>query len=299
MEIKYFSEFVNESNVVNKKALQTFEEFFKTFDINSIPEIVRDKSYIDYSDIFDFLNKVDRFRNVDENFNYIHESSDEPSSIEKVVNKLVNQYNVDQTFSIRVYDSYGVKIVKVDKIPQYSQTTFSVMVPLIENNLRIISTELDACGYYEVAKHNYVDDRGKQWSFMIFDPKVQNTITEQLKDQYMYLYHCSPSSNDDSIMKNGIIPNNSKGFYNFNEKRVYLHYYSPTSSDFKKIMQKVVSNRKKTIKNYDTHHIVYVISLKKLPKDIEFFQYPHADAVFTTSVIPTSAIVDKDEIDFN
>ena len=280
-------------------AHKSFEDFMRKFDINAIPKEVRDELYIDYSDNDNFLNKTSEFREVDENFNEIKNNQNSDTiSIDSVVNKLVQEYNLDKYFSIKVFDTYNVKIVNVDKIPQYSQTANAILVPMIEKNIDIVEKELDKCGYYRVAKHDYKDAEGRQWSFIIFDPKEQKSITEQIKSQYEYLYHCSPSTNDESIKKNGIIPQNSKNFYNFKEKRVYLHYLTPNNQEFKNMMKKFIDSRKRKDPNFNSKMNVYTISIDNLPKDIEFFQDPHAQAIYTLSSIPAKAIIKTREITF-
>lgn len=297
--LKNFNSFINESIDSIDAAHKALEHFVKSFDINSIPERVRKTLYVDYSEIDDFLNKTSEFRNVDENFNESVTSDDtDVTSIKNVVDGLINEYHLDRYFSIKVYDEYNVEVVNVDKIPQYSQTSSAILVPMIEKNLDIIKKELDKGGYYQVAKHDYKDAEGRQWSFIVFDPKEQKSITEQIKSQYEYLYHCSLSTNDDSIKKNGIIPQNSKNFYNFKEKRVYLHYLTPNNQEFKNMMKKFIDSRKRKEPNFNHKMNVYTISIDDLPKDIEFFQDPHAQAIYTLSSIPTKAIIKTREITF-
>lgn len=273
-----------------------FKQYFNNFDFDSIPFRERNKDVVDYEEIAK-SSRMATEANTDDDV-IIESNTENIESVSQVIEELKKKYQMND-YQFRVYSPFDVQIVTVDKIPNYLQSTNSVLMQYVENNVEIIKKEMSRCGYYVVREEVHFDNKTHQkWVFLMFDPIRQEDITTQIKSHCTTLYHCSPLKNHTSIMKNGILTHNEGRVYKYNSKRVYLLTTDPKSESFKTMMSNVSSNRKKRDRSFDGKYYVYWIDVDEL-ENITFHYDAHGrNSIFTESSIPLRAIFKSKEIQF-
>ena len=198
------------------------------------------------------------------------------------------------------YDPFDVQIVKVEQIPNYLQTTNSILLPYVTESVKTIKKEMLDNGYYYVNEREYYDkDTKHDWVMLIFDPIRQDSISSQIKSHCDILYHCSSTKNKKSILENGFVPKNEGRVYHYYENRVYFHTDSPKSSEFKRMMSNLTKNRKKNDISFDGKYDLYYIDMNSINDDIDFFKDPHGhNSIFTKEKISSDSIIKISEITF-
>ena len=294
--VKKLDEFSNidlSSNRILNMAHEIYNEYLNNFNILDIPKSIKDVE-IDYEFVSKFASDVSESAIIGINENTIVNNV-EP--ISDVVKNLQAKYKINGML-FTVYDPFGVKIVKVENVPNYLQSTNSVLLPYIIKSVNTIKEEFKNNGYYCVNERQYFDkDTNRDWVMLIFDPIKQDDISTQIRNNCDILYHCSPLINNDSILKNGLIPKNEGRIYHYYEDRVYLHTNSPKSSEFKKMMQNITQNRKRLDNSFDGKYNLYYIDVNLL--DNEFFKDPHGiNSIYTKTKVPANAIVRSIEVVF-
>lgn len=298
--MKKLIDFINENK--QSEGVKEFYKYFKDFDITNIPLNIRKQKATDFKKIFDFSNDISEEYLCSEDV--IDESKTSNVQVEAtqiMLESLKEKYKLND-YNFLAYDPNNVCIVKIDKIPNYLQTTHSVLLQKVLENVQIIKTEICNRGYYVVSEKSYYDkETDIEWVRLIFDPVVQENISKQVLNHVDILYHCSPIHNKISIEKNGIIPSNEGRVYTYNNKRVYLFTAGPKDSSFVKMMTNTTKNRKKLNKDFDGKYNIYTILSRKLPKDIKFYFDPHGtskNCIYTTTTIPYSSIIDVEETQY-
>ena len=304
-----FNEYINESKSKEMKHMtpeeihKIYDKYVDEFDINSIPLSIRNKCYKDIKSIYDFKNGPASEYTVDDVIEFNENKNIENKNIESVrviIHKLVSIYGFDSNL-FKAFNPYKVMIVEVKKLPVYMETTMSAIIPDIDKNIEIIEKEMNAGGYYKSYQTFFVDEQGKKWSHLIFDPIRQDSITKQIKDNCSVLFHYSDLKNDESIKQYGILAKNEGRRYVYNENRVYLFPDKLDGENIKHLnmMNNITSNRKRNNPKFDGKYMRYTILVSELPNDMEFYRDPHGDGcIFTTMDIPVDAIIKSNEVDF-
>lgn len=295
-----FNDFINENQVetqkiANKNNRQTYIDYVNNFDINSIPLSIRKKCYKSFTDIFNARN--DKFGcevTVDDILESIEDENIE--SARKVVNELIEAYGFDESM-FKISNPNKVTYIKVSDVPIYLETTTAIMIPDIDNNTKIIEKEMKAYGYYKVREDIKIDKSGMKWANIIFDPERQDSITRQVRNHCLVLYHCSESRNDESIKEFGILAKNAGRVYTYKENRVYL-LTERNNRRQNELINKIIRNRKRNDSTFDGSYNRYTILTEYLPDEFEFYEDPHGPkgCIYTTMDIPSNAIIRTEKI---
>ena len=123
-----------------------------------------------------------------------------------------------------------------------------------------------------------------------FDPMCQEAI-DDVKERWKVLYHLSPKYNEESIMKNGLVPSTRNKFFKYPPRTYLITPNIPMSE-----LEKLASNLNKFEKDNENGGVftIYRIKTNQIPDDVELFYDPRFDySVYSTKPIPTSAIVGK------
>ena len=123
-----------------------------------------------------------------------------------------------------------------------------------------------------------------------FDPMYQEVI-DDVKERWKVLYHLSPKYNEETIMKNGLVPSTRNEFFKY-PPRIYMVTPNIPMSE----LEKLASNLNKFEKNTENGGVftIYRIKTSMIPDNVELFYDPRFDyGVYSTKPIPTSAIVGK------
>lgn len=292
---------VNEMPSEQKKADKLFDKYLDNFDINSIPISVLDSAYRDIEDEFEFTNRNCREWVLEEGYGVNESIQDENiESTKEIINRLITIYKFDEKL-FKAFSPHKVQIVEVKDLPVFMETVASVVVANICNNIDIIDKEMKLGGYYRSRCAIFEDDKGRSWANLVYDPIRQDTISEQIRNHCMTLFHYSEKNNYDSIRENGLLPKNEKRRYDYYQKRVYLfpERLDGVMVSHNNMMNGITQNRKRKNPKFNGEYYRYMISMDKVPKNIEFFYDPHGNGcIYTTEKIPYSSIVDETLVKF-
>lgn len=278
------------------EAHRLLNKYFNSLDFRVIPLSLRKKSIKDYQEIFNDTKLASEESLLQLKDNIYESLKTDIESTQKAIQTLKDKYKMlDCQF--KAIHPYDVQIVSVDKIPNYIATTNSVLLPLVRKNVEIIIKEMDEIGYYKVREESRYDkETNCEWVLLMFDPKVQEDISTQIRKRCSRLYHISPFYNYESIKEKGLIPSNNGRVYKFNKDRVYLLTVDLNHFDFKKMLINTAADRKRRDKSFDGKFVIYEIKTSKLPNDIKFYLDPHGrNCIYTNTLIPYTAIIDEEE----
>ena len=133
---------------------------------------------------------------------------------------------------------------------------------------------------------------------MQFEPVYSGDCTEYVRENCKLLFHWTPSSNMESIEKEGIVPKHNSKIFSYPE-RVYLFTDKNNSQELKlSVFLFAKLNKQESIKEEIEYSLLF-IDVDKLPKDMHFFYDPNMEkAVYTEQVIPPEAITKNFKINF-
>lgn len=277
----------------------------ETFDINSVPQSVRRKSYVQYETLHEerkYFSPTTHSRGA------LYEAEhtlleQHAASLKKVADEL--NYDAKVAFwQIHVFNRYGEPVL-VAEYP-LTQLALTVIAADLKNNEKYIVGKMKALGYYKVAENTRDDDSGMHWRYIMFNPVSQDSVNEYARRNYRYLYHFSPTFYDEEIMKKGFIPRNVNKVFHYRQPRVYFRFApydpnkAPTESDpddFNRMMRelsKMISDERFNGEFYE-----YLLALSKIPKSVEFYRDPNSyGSVYSTQPVPYSAVVNKEIVQF-
>ena len=132
-----------------KSEQDAWDEYFKTFDINSIPSELKRRAYKVYSDKFNRLSMLEWL--WEENYDFDNEggvvnvSPNNIKSIEDITTELMNKTAM-LDFQFDVYRNNSIVNVRVSKIPRFLQYAHSALVPIIKDNVELMKEIYDKNG---------------------------------------------------------------------------------------------------------------------------------------------------------
>lgn len=220
-----------------------FDTYLDNFDINSIPSNILDAAYRDIEDEFEFANRNCREWVLEEGYGENESVQDKNiESTKEIINRLMTIYKFDEKL-FKAFSPHRVQIVEINDLPIFTETATSVVVADICNNINIIDKEMKFGGYYRSRCVISEDEKGRSWANLVYVPIRQDTISEQIRNHCITLYHYSEKDNGE--------------------------------------------------------YCRYVISVDKVPKDIEFYYDPCGNGcIYTTEKIPYSSIIDETFVEF-
>lgn len=284
--------------------LSIIDEYLEKFDINSIPEEIRNEQYIDYEPIFNFVNRNNREWVLDENEEFLYESQEDVNiqSIREVFNRLKNYYHIYDKYQFEVLSPNNVSIVNVLKIPKYYEGVGIITLANVKKNVDIIIKEFAMSGYKMVREKIKTDNNNREWITLVFNPIKQEPLSTQIRRHCRYVYHSTPVDKYELIEEKGYItPQNAKRVYDYPEPRIYLYTSNPEDDDYINMMKNTTTNRQRKDRNFDGDYYLLEISTRKLPDDMQLFYDPNANNehfVFVTLPIPITAIKEKEVVNF-
>jgi len=198
-------------------------------------------------------------------------------------------------YQFQVLHPNGIGFISIKKeLPDFLHAKIALSIPNIKHDYEIIENEMHKCGYFCTHRVTKKDKENRNWLTIIFDPKEQKSITEQVKKKHRYAYHTTLAVNANNIEEKGIIATKNGKPYHSNNERVYLYLGNPDSDEYQSMMTSIAKRNKKNGDIFKQDYVQFEIALNKLPADIEFFIDIHGyglDFVYVNKSIPSNAIV--------
>ncbi len=170
-----------------------------------------------------------------------------------------------------------------------------VMVPPIADNIKIMEKAMNYFGYYLAAPKEKTDIPGSL-VWLQFEPKIQDDISIQLRNEEKFLYHITPAYNKDKILNIGFSPRTKNSLFNF-PNRVYFIKGSIDEKQIETIGRQLCDANKS--EGNDGSYVVFVVDLDKIPENIPFYaDSNYKFGVYTNSNIRPDVIVDYKEVEF-
>ena len=132
-----------------KSEQESWDEYFRTFDLSSIPNELKRRVFKVYSDKFNRLSMLECA--WDDNYDFLNEgevinvSPNNIKSVEDITTELMNKTAM-LDFQFDVYRNNSIVNVRVSKIPRFLQYAHSALVPIIKDNVEFIKEYYDKNG---------------------------------------------------------------------------------------------------------------------------------------------------------
>ena len=289
-----------------KSEQDAWDEYFRTFDLSSIPSELKRRAYKGYSENFNRLSMLECA--LDENYDFLNEGeiinvSPNIKSVEDITTELMNKTSM-LDFQFDVYRNNSIVNVRVSKIPRFLQYAHSALVPIIKDNVEFIKEYYDKNGYYCIREQEYIDKETKeQWHMMLFNPKYQNSINKQMFDAGVEdIYHCAPSIYHNSIVKNGFKPSKGNDVMKYYDARAFFSTISKRNKGkFLDMLRKRIPIIKKQNENFDGTFNYYKLSLDSILDVVTFYYDPNGTKgdIYTKDIVPYSAVTNIYNINLN
>lgn len=165
---------------------------------------------------------------------------------------------------------------------------FEIVIPDIEKNIYIIDNFLNKRGYNKI--YQKIDEYVKipcTFIHLIYVPKFQNNIKNEILKYGNIIYHLTKKSNVNNIKQNGLIPQNREGKDNiFYDKRLYFFLGNISLQDLENYAYNTLSD------NTESYCVLY-IDVNKLDDNIEFYYDPlyGKESIYTTEKISYNSII--------
>ena len=223
-------------------------DFVDNFDINSIPEDVRNSWIKSYTRAY--LSGLDRdYENVEyvlQEFANMTKTPDDKIAIypvREVINLLKEKYDFkDEQFYVTNFNN--VSAFKIYDIPVFMTEPISVIVPNVYMNIAIIDEEIKNCGYYKIRMSKKKDNAGKEWYVLGYNPIRQDNIRKMIEG-FRWL-HLSPTFNRKEIYETGLVLSSCND--NLHIKKIEYSCSSREILIFLKEMRKLCSQKRETSK---------------------------------------------------
>lgn len=171
---------------------------------------------------------------------------------------------------------------------------------LYSENSEIIKSFLKSIGFFTSVHikelYNIHGKTDTRWSIMQFEPLHQKDYTKRVVDKGV-AWHLTPAYNVLSILKNGIIPHNNNGIFDYPDRS---YFFSFKKINHKRITE--VGNLLYLNNDDERNNGIYCllkIDLKNLPDNIKFYKdYNCNNGVFTEDKIPADIISSVKYYDF-
>ena len=230
---------------------------------------------------------------------------------DKITEGLIQTYPYKKTIeNIKNYFSLNTSQIEAHIDKKNGQIKdIEILIPAIEDNIDKMKEAMDYCGYF-LSSPKDTETIKKQWVTLSFEPKFQEDITIDLRNQIRYLYHWTPTKHLKKIMKNRLCPRTTNTFLNYPE-RIYLI----ATNDMEEIQKKGMTlfSKEKDKENCANNKFDYIqdgvrymlysllkIDLVNLSHKIKFYaDYNYSDCVYTENSIMPSSIENYETTQFS
>lgn len=130
-----------------------------------------------------------------------------------------------------------------------------------------------------------------QIGILAFEPKYTKDISNEVRENYKYLFHTTSSSHLGKIKRYGLVPKEGDNVFMY-PNRVYCLNGDSLNDEQIELIRRIQLS-KDEVKNKINHQFyILTIDISKLPKNTKIYSDPNSvDSIFTYDNIPPSAII--------
>lgn len=239
------------------------------FDLSKLTKDDIDSIDVDYS-----LRLIRGFGNrvLYANKKLIAEEANRSYSIEEVKNELIKDIGMQEWQIVQEQGANGIKLILL----------------LIDNNINkdCVIAEMESLGWSESREEEgYL--MGKKFIAISFDPIFQDNIESEAR-RFKYLFHWTPSYNEESIMKYGLQPRSENNVFKY-KNHVHLMKGNISINDMITLGERL-SNINTDKRNTKLYTLVQV-ETSKIPTNVEIYYDPrYENGFYTNDTIPPNAL---------
>lgn len=171
-----------------------------------------------------------------------------------------------------------------------------IIIPDVGENINIMKKVLNVCGYYPGTIKVYDIINGVKYKSIQFEPKFQEDVGDDVRQNVRILYHITPFYNEHKILDNGFSPRNRNELFDFPD-RVYFMKARPDKEIIDLGLQ---LNKYNNSKGNDGKYTVFEIDATKIPENIKIYKdLNYKYGYFITDNLSPTCITNVGHINFN
>lgn len=164
-------------------------------------------------------------------------------------------------------------------------------------NEALVNKTMEGCGWYKSKESSSVPLNGTVIKAISFDPMFQDEVTDKIKKDG-FLYHVSPKRNEESILKNGLLPKSENSKFDYPPKIHLVKGYRASDNVLFSLCWNLYNASREDKR--DSVYVAYKINMKLLPRGIKFYYDPRFEyGICTYDKIPASCISKVKEFNLN
>lgn len=205
------------------------------------------------------------------------------------LNETATAKKISRSFSyVRNYlmTNYGIAYWRIQQEKKINGMRMIVLIADIDSNIKILTKTMEGLGWFCSRISAPKNINGMDIRYVNFDPMYQKNVGDDIRSKWKYLYHLSPSENDESILEKGLIPSCKNKLLKYPD-RIYLLKPTLPYDQVKRFAGILYLQNPSCEGMYS----IFKVYLDKVPNDVNFHLDPRSsDGIFTNSPIPSSAI---------
>lgn len=173
----------------------------------------------------------------------------------------------------------------------------AIVTPAKKFNEQYIVEDMKQLGYF-VSTQEETKLYGYVYVIYRFEPIHQLSVKNEILSMGIIL-HISPKYLQESIMKNGFIPQHKNNVYKFPD-RVYFVKGDVNMKDVQELGTLLYNADKITNKQNIGDYIIYWINTELIPNNVDFFYDPnYENGIYTYDIIPYNCVISTHDICVN
>lgn len=277
-------------------------DWFDSFDINTVPEKVRDEMYCSYDEAymiaFPYYDDIETY--LKESCDFSDDENYQVSPVKKVLENItaaVSYIKKEQLFT-----TFNNKIwsIGLANIPDFWVAPVCGYAPETGHNMDIIDQLMEDDGYVCVMKKEIRDREGRSWFKFLYnpDPKFAKNIRDVISVNK--LVHFSQDFNAENIVKHGLIPSYGDRTFTYPDERVFFYIWNEPAvrpgRRFRRMMHTVSEEIKKNFPEFSRKFCMFRLKRGVLPDDVKVYYDPNApDCVYLNIQIKPEWLVQSDK----
>lgn len=194
--------------------------------------------------------------------------------------------------SRHIIDKYGLFPWQIRIQNKHHDIKFIVILPNDPQIVNMMRADLEKLGYYLGTEMDVYYQGRERYRGYIFEPYHQKEESANIR-RYGCLYHVTPVTNLESILKRGLIPHSSDYTERFAyPERVYMVEGSHDPDTLCDLAKVLYINKRRRNKHAESKYAIITLDIKSIPADIPmYYDGNYEYGVFVEKNIPADTII--------